>query len=411
MSLPLKCRHCGSDRTERFLNLGHAPLSNGYLTAEGLRAPEVTYPLRLFVCSDCRLVQTEDYASASDVFGADYAYFSSTSSTWVAHAKTYTDMIVERLGLGGDSLVIELAANDGYLLQHMKAVGVPCLGIEPTTATAHVARAKGIDIIEAFFGQDLAQDLVRGGKTADLIIGNNVYAHVPDINDFTRAIAMTLKPEGIVTLEFPHLMRLVEQRQFDTVYHEHFSYLSLLTVSRIFEACGLRVVDVDELPTHGGSLRVYGCRAEARHGVGANVTAILDEEMSRGMDGPAFYEGFQARAEAVKDAAVGFLLEAKRSGKTVAGYGAAAKGNTLLNFAGVRPDLLPFVCDAAPSKQGNFLPGSHIPIHSPDIFGQTRPDYIVILPWNIADEVRAQLAHLHDAGTRFVTFVPELEVV
>lgn len=405
------CRHCADDLTERFLDLGHAPLSNGYLTAQGLQEPEVTYPLRLNVCSTCRLVQTEDYASASDVFGADYAYFSSTSTSWVAHARRYTDMIVDRLGLGVDSLVIELAANDGYLLQHMQAAGVPCLGVEPTTATADAARAKGIDIIEDFFGQSMAETLVSNGQSADLILGNNVYAHVPDINDFTKGIATALKPEGIVTLEFPHLMRLVEHRQFDTVYHEHFSYLSLLTVSRIFEANGLRVMDVDELPTHGGSLRVYGCRADAAHAASENVEKLLTEECAQGMDAPAFYEGFQAQAEAVKDAAVRFLLDAKRDGKTVAGYGAAAKGNTLMNFAGVRPDLLPFVCDAAPAKQDMFLPGSHIPIHAPSALDDARPDYVVILPWNIADEVCAQLSHLADKGTQFVTFVPELKIV
>lgn len=405
------CRHCDAHLSERFLDLGHAPLSNAYLDAAGLQAAEVTYPLRLNVCTACRLVQTEDYTSAADVFGADYAYFSSTSSGWVAHAKRYTEMIVERLDLGPDSFVIELAANDGYLLQHMKAAGVPCLGVEPTTATADAARAKGIEIVEDFFGMALVETLKAEGKSADLILGNNVYAHVPDINDFTRAIATALKPEGVVTLEFPHLMRMVEHRQFDTVYHEHFSYLSLMTVQRIFETNGLRVVDVEELPTHGGSLRVYGCRADASHGASGNVASVLAEERTRGMDTPAFYEGFQAEAEAVKDAAVRFLLDAKRDGKAVAGYGAAAKGNTLMNFAGIRPDLLPRVHDAAPAKQNMFLPGSHIPILAPSALDDARPDYVVILPWNIADEVRAQLSHLAEAGTRFVTFVPELKIV
>jgi SAM-dependent methyltransferase len=411
MSFAHACRHCAAPLTERFLDLGHAPLSNAYLDAAGLQAPETTYPLRLNVCSECRLVQTEDYIRAGDVFGADYAYFSSTSLGWVAHAKSYTDMIMERLRLGADSLVIELAANDGYLLQHMKAAGIPCLGVEPTTATANAARAKGIEIVEDFFSTALAKKLVAYGKSADLILGNNVYAHVPDINDFTGAIATALKPDGIVTLEFPHLMRLVEHRQFDMVYHEHFSYLSLLTVQRIFEANGLRVVDVDELPTHGGSLRVYGCRAYAGHEPSNAVATVLLEERTRGMDGSVFYEGFQAEAEAVKDAAVRFLLDAKRDGKTVVGYGAAAKGNTLMNFAGIRPDLLSRVHDAAPSKQDMFLPGSHIPIFAPSALEDTRPDYIVILPWNIADEVRTQLSHMAQTGTQFVTFVPELRIV
>lgn len=411
MSLSHTCRHCAAPLTERFLDLGYAPLSNAYLDAAGLQAPEVTYPLRLNVCSTCRLVQTEDYTSAADVFSADYAYFSSTSSGWVAHAQRYTDMIVDRLGLGSDSFVIELAANDGYLLQHMKAAGVPCLGVEPTSATADAARAKGIEIVEDFFGTALAEELVQKGRSADLILGNNVYAHVPDINDFTRAIATALKPQGIVTLEFPHLMRLVEHRQFDTVYHEHFSYLSLLTVQRIFEANGLRVVDVEELPTHGGSLRVYGSKAAAGHPTSDNVAAVLAVERTRGMDEAAFYKGFQAQAEMVKDTAVRFLLDAKRDGKTVVGYGAAAKGNTLMNYAGIRPDLMPRVHDAAPAKQDMYLPGSHIPILAPDALEDTRPDYVVILPWNIADEVRMQLSHLADAGTQFVTFVPELKVI
>lgn len=405
------CRHCHAPLTEQFLDLGHAPLSNGYLSTEGLRAPETTYPLRLHVCSDCRLVQTEDYAQADEVFGADYAYFSSTSAGWVAHAARYCDMIVERLGLGSRSQVIELASNDGYLLQHMVAAGIPSLGVEPTTATAEAARGKGIDVVEDFFGTALAARLVAQGQAADLVIGNNVYAHVPDINDFTGGIAAVLKPEGVVTLEFPHLMRLVEHRQFDTVYHEHFSYLSLLTVARIFEAAGLRVFDVEELPTHGGSLRIYGCRVAAGFPVTPAVADLLQEEHRRGMADAAFYEGFQAQAEAVKDAALRFLLDAKRDGKTVAGYGAAAKGNTLLNFAGVRPDLLPFVCDAAPAKQGKYLPGSHIPILPPAALDANRPDYIVILPWNIAAEVKTQLAHLAAQGTRFVTFVPELVII
>ena len=410
MTARTPCRHCGAALTERFLDLGHAPLSNGYLDAEGLAAPEVTYPLRLFVCPDCRLVQTEDHAGAAEIFGADYAYFSSTSAGWVAHARAYCDAIARRLGLGPQSHVVELAANDGYLLQHFVVAGIPCLGVEPTRSTAEAARAKGIEIVEDFFGTALAARLAASGRHADLIVGNNVYAHVPDINDFTRGIAALLKPQGVVTLEFPHLMRLVEQAQFDTVYHEHYSYLSLISTARIFAAAGLRIFDVAELPTHGGSLRVFGCRDGAGHAETPAVAALLAEERARGMDGPDFYRGFQARAEAVKDAALRFLLDAKAAGKTVAGYGAAAKGNTLLNFAGVRPDLLPFVCDAAPAKQGRFLPGSHIPIRAPAALDATPPDFVVILPWNIAPEVRAQLAHLRAAGTRFVTFVPELRL-
>jgi len=410
MSRSRTCRHCQSGLTERFLDLGHAPLSNGYLTEADLSGPETTYPLRLFVCSECWLVQTEDYAGAGDIFDADYAYFSSTSPGWVDHARRYVKAITKRVGLGPESLVVELAANDGYLLQHVKAASIGCLGVEPTAATAYAARAKGIEIVEDFFGETLARTLVAEGRPADLIVGNNVYAHVPDINDFTRGITALLKPEGVVTLEFPHLMRLVEHRQFDTVYHEHFSYLSLLAVSRIFEAAGLTIFDVEELATHGGSLRVYGCNMGAGHRKMEAVEAVLTDERERGMDTAAFYEGFQAAAEVVKNGALNFFLEQKQNGASVAAYGAAAKGNTLLNFAGVKPDLLPFVCDAAEAKQGKYLPGSHIPILAPDALRKAVPDFVVILPWNIAEEVQTQLSDLSGLGTRFVTFVPELAI-
>lgn len=404
------CRHCRSDATAPFLDLGHAPLSNAYLTQAGLREPETTYPLRLFVCERCRLVQTEDHAAATDVFGADYAYFSSTSSGWVAHAKAHVETMAARLDLGANSFVVEVASNDGYLLQHVRDRGIPCLGIEPTAATAAAARMKGIEVEEVFFGETLGHSLAASGCAADLVIANNVLAHVPDIDDFMRGIAALLKPEGVVTLEFPHLMRLVEHRQFDTVYHEHFSYLSLMVVRQILDAAGLRAFDVEELPTHGGSLRVHGCRSGTEHPTTPAVAALVGEERARGMDGPDFYNGFQGAAEAVKDAALRFLLEQKRAGARVAAYGAAAKGNTLLNFAGVRPDLLPFVCDAASAKQGLYMPGSHIPILAPDALRASCPDVVVILPWNLETEIRAQFADLAQAGTRFATFVPELRV-
>lgn len=406
----MKCRHCHSPLSNVFLDLGAAPPSNAYLTDATLRGPEIHYPLRLFVCDTCRLVQTEDFTAADALFSDEYAYFSSTSKGWLAHAAHYAEIVTNRLSLGTGSYVVELASNDGYLLRNFVEAGIPCLGIEPTASTAAAAEALGIPVLREFFGEAMGRRLAAEGRQADLIAGNNVYAHVPDINDFTAGIAALLKPEGVVTLEFPHLMQLVEHGQFDTVYHEHFSYLSLLSVGRIFAKAGLRVFDVEEIPTHGGSLRVWGCLDGAGHPEQPAVTALLDEERARGMDGDAFYRGFQSVAETIKDDLLCFLLQARTEGKTVAGYGAAAKGNTLLNFAGVRRDLLSFVCDAALAKQGKFLPGSRIPIYAPDALTQAAPDYVVILPWNIAEEVMAQLAPLRASGTRFVTAVPELRV-
>jgi SAM-dependent methyltransferase len=407
----MNCRHCGTALRCDFLDLGFAPPSNAYLTAEDLSRPEVYFPLRLQVCEECWLVQTEDYASAESLFSAEYAYFSSASTSWLAHAARYVEMITSRLGLGRDSMVIEVASNDGYLLKNFVKAGIPCLGVEPTASTAEAAEALGIPVRREFFGEALGEQLAGEDKAADLILGNNVYAHVPDINDFTRGLKAVLKAGGTVTLEFPHVMRLIEHNQFDTVYHEHFSYLSLFTVGKIFEAAGLRVFDVEELPTHGGSLRVYGChQGDSRQATEA-VTALLGEEQRRGLQTPATYADFQAKAEKVKNDALAFLLDAKREGKTVAAYGAAAKGNTLLNFAGVKPDLLPYVCDAAAAKQNKFMPGSHIPILHPDEIVARRPDYVMILPWNIATEVRQQLASLADQGTRFVTAVPELKII
>lgn len=401
------CRHCGTTLSHRFLDLGFAPPSNAYLKAQALNLPETTYPLRLMVCHECFLVQTQDFAAREALFDSDYAYFSSTSKSWLAHATAYAEEMITRFNLGPQSQVVEVASNDGYLLRNFLG-RVPCLGIEPTASTASAAEELGIPVWRAFFGEELARRLLAEGHQADLITGNNVYAHVPDINDFTRGLCLALKPHGIVTLEFPHLMRLVEFCQFDTVYHEHYSYLSLSTVSRIFTKAGLRIFDVEELPTHGGSLRVYGCRVGAIHKITPAVLAVLEEEERRGMGTIEYYKAFQPRADAVKDSFLRFLLDAKRDGKTVAAYGAAAKGNTLINYAGIRPDLIPFVCDAASSKQGKLLPGSHIPILAPDALRAFRPDYIVILPWNIAAEVRTQLA---DLDAQFVTVVPELRTV
>ena len=406
----MNCRHCGAALRHTFLDLGSAPPSNAYLTTDDLARPERTFPLKIMVCDQCWLVQTEDYAAADELFGADYAYFSSTSSGWLAHAARYAQDVIARFELGRNSFVVEVACNDGYLLKNFVAAGIPCLGIEPTASTAAAAEQLGIPVRREFFGEDLGRQLAGAGQQADLIAGNNVYAHVPDINDFTRGLKAALKPDGVITLEFPHLMRLIERTQFDTVYHEHFSYLSLYTVARIFTAAGLKVWDVEQLSTHGGSLRVYGCHADNGRAPTAAVAALLAEEARHGMRSLAGYQGFQARADRLRDDLLEFLTAQKRAGKKVAAYGAAAKGNTLLNYAGVKADLIPFVCDAAIAKQGKFLPGSHIPILPPSALAERRPDYLLILPWNIADEVKQKNAGLAAKGTRFVTAVPSLAV-
>lgn len=407
----MKCRHCGSALEHTFLDLGFAPPSNAYLAAADLARPETYYPLKVKVCHHCWLVQTEDYAQADELFSPDYAYFSSTSSGWLAHAARYTQAMITQLGLNNTSHVIEVASNDGYLLKNFVAANIPCLGIEPTASTAVAAEQLGIPVLREFFGEALGKRLAAQGKQADLIAGNNVYAHVPDINDFTRGLKATLKPGGTITLEFPHLMRLIEHTQFDTVYHEHFSYLSLYTVARIFELTGLRIRDVEELPTHGGSLRIYGCHADDSRASTPVVAALLAEEAARGLQSLATYNTFQGRANQVKNDLIVFLIEQKRAGKKVAAYGAAAKGNTLLNYAGVKPDLLAFVCDAAAAKQGKFMPGSHIPIRPPSAMRDEKPDYVLILPWNIAAEVCQQNAFVSDWGGQFVVAVPSLGIL
>ena len=407
----MKCRHCGSGLDLTFIDLGSAPPSNAYLTPETLDSPERWFPLRVMTCTTCWLVQTADFARADELFDADYAYFSGFSQSWLDHSQRYVASMVERFGLGEDSHVVEVAANDGYLLQYVKARNIPCTGIEPTASTAAAARAKGIDVVEEFFGVALAERLKADGRSADLMTANNVLAHVPDINDFVAGFATLLKPGGVATFEFPHLMRLIEEAQFDTIYHEHFSYLSLIAVERIFAANGLRVFDVEELPTHGGSLRVYAARSDGdQRPVEAAVADLLRPERAAGLDSAAAYQGFQARAEAIKRTFLSFLIGAKEAGKSVAGYGAAAKGNTLINFAGVRPDLIAFVCDANPAKQGKFLPGSRIPIREPSEIERQRPDYVVVLPWNLADEIAAQLGKIAEWGGRIVTAIPELRV-
>lgn len=404
----MNCRHCAAALTHVFLDLGFAPPSNAYLTRDDFVKPEKYYPLRVMVCDQCWLVQTEDYARAIDLFDSDYAYFSSTSKGWVDHAKRYVQKITQDLGLNEKSYVIEIASNDGYLLKNFVEKKIPCLGIEPTASTAYAAELLGIPVLQEFFGKNLGTKLASEDRQADLIIGNNVYAHVPDINDFTQGLKALLKPNGTITLEFPHLMRLIEFNQFDTIYHEHFSYLSLHTVALIFKSAGLRIWNVEELQTHGGSLRVYGCHEADHRLTSPLVMTLLKKEKEGGLQSLTTYEEFQSRADVVKNDFLEFLIQQKKLDKKVAAYGAAAKGNTLLNYAGVKPDLLPFICDAAVAKQNKFMPGSHIPIVAPsELFAQS-VDYVVILPWNLSEEVISQIHRLKDLGVSFVTAIPEL---
>lgn len=407
----MKCRHCGSELHLPFLDLGNAPPSNAYLTEAAIRAPEIWFPLRILVCESCWLVQTEDHAGREALFTQDYAYFSSFSTTWLAHAQCYVAQMIKRFGLSAHSCVVEVAANDGYLLQYVKQAGIPCYGIEPTTSTASAARSKGIDIVERFFGVELADELAQAGRQADLMAANNVLAHVPDINDFVAGFTRLLKPQGVATFEFPHLLRMVQENQFDTAYHEHYSYLSLTAVQRIFAANGLAVFDVEALPTHGGSLRVFAQRSDTgSHAQTPAVATLMQVEAEAGMTTPAFYRDFQHKAEKVKDDLLLFLIDAKHRGLKVGAYGAAAKGNTLLNFAGIRPDLLPYVADKNPAKQGKCMPGSRIPIVDEAHLKAKQPDLILILPWNLREEVMAQLAYVQEWGGQFVVAVPVLEV-
>ncbi len=408
----MKCRHCGSSLEGHFLDLGFSPPSNAYLSLEDISAPETYYPLKVSVCQQCWLVQTEDFNNAQQLFDADYAYFSGFSSSWLAHSERYVADMVARFNLTADSHVVEVAANDGYLLQYVKARNIPCTGVEPTASTAAAARAKGIPIVEDFFGVRLAKELAAQGKQADLTAANNVLAHVPDINDFVAGFATLLKPLGVATFEFPHLLNLIAENQFDTIYHEHFSYLSLTAVNRIFAANGLSVFDVEEHPTHGGSLRVFAQRSDTgQQARSARVDELLQREAQAGMLGADYYTGFQAKADQVKNDFLAFLLEAKRQGKTVAAYGAAAKGNTLMNYAGIRPDLIRFVVDRNPAKQGKYMPGSRIPIVDEPRLKQEKPDYVVILPWNLKAEVMLQLDYIRNWGGKYVTAVPHLEVL
>lgn len=409
--MTMKCRHCHAEVTLPFVDLGSSPPSNAYLTPAQMQQPETVYPLRVLVCEQCWLVQTEDFAGFDTMFSPDYAYFSSFSSSWLAHAKAYCEELTTRLGINAASCVVEVASNDGYLLKNFKAAGVPCYGIEPTASTAAAARLIGIESIEEFFGKKLAARLVTEGRQADLTAANNVLAHVPDINDFVSGFAMLLKPQGVSTFEFPHLMNLVKDAQFDTIYHEHFSYLSLTSVRTIFKANGLDVFDVEEIPTHGGSLRVYAQRADTgKQAIGPRVTELLAREEALGMKTAAYYGKTMADTIKIKRDLLRFLLQAQEDGKTVAAYGAAAKGNTLLNFAGVRDDLVKFVIDLNPAKQNKFMPGSRIPIVGPEVLETSTPDIILILPWNLENEIKVQLATKHKVTWPYVIAVPVLKI-
>ena len=410
MSSGHTCRLCGAELTRTFVDLGMSPLCESYVAAEFLDEPEVFYPLHVRVCGQCLLVQLPAYVPGEDIF-SDYAYFSSYSSSWVAHAKRYADNMVALLGLTADSLVTEVASNDGYLLQHFHAAGIPVLGVEPAANVAEAARAKGIPTVVQFLGPDSGAAIAAERGRADLVVANNVFAHVPEIRGFAAGLRALVKDSGSVTLEFPHLLRLIERRQYDTIYHEHYSYLSLLTSARALETAGLRVVDVEELSTHGGSLRVYARPAEAAGDPSKRVKAVFDAEKAAGLHTVAGHDGFAGEVLKIKSNLVSFLLNAAAGGHAVAGYGAPGKGNTLLNHCGIRSDLLSYTVDKSPVKQGRFLPGTHIPIYSPERLAQTRPDYVLVLPWNLRDELTEQLAYVRSWGGRLVFPIPALEIV
>ena len=405
------CRHCDEELINELIDLGHAPPSNNYLSKDLLLSAETYFPLKLLICHSCWLVQTVDYNDADNLFKSDYAYFSSTSKSWLEHSYEYSKKIIDYLNLDAKSFVVEVASNDGYLLKNFLENDIPCLGIEPTESTATAAEEQGIEVLKEFFTLELSKELAKK-KKADLIIGNNVYAHVPDINDFTLGMKELLSAEGVITLEFPHLKELIVNKQFDTIYHEHFSYLSLSTVDSIFQSADLKIFNVEKIQTHGGSLRVYGAHISSSRDINPSVLKILKEESKLGMQSLDFYQSFQEESEIIRNEFLSFLLDCKKSGLSVAAYGAAAKGNTLLNYAGVKNDLIDFVCDAAPSKQGKFLPGSHIPIVKPSQLESIESlDYLIIFPWNISSEIIGSLGFLKDRGVKFVTAIPSLTIL
>jgi SAM-dependent methyltransferase len=404
------CRFCGARLQHTFVDLGMSPPCQSHVALDQLNHMEAFFPLRAWVCEQCFLVQLQEYVSPTDIFG-EYAYFSSFSDTWLRHAKAYTDLMVERFGIGPQSQVIELASNDGYLLQYFVEKGVPVLGVEPAANVAEAAVAKGVRSLARFFGEKLATELAAEGTQADLLLGNNVLAHVPDLNDFVAGMKVALKPQGVITMEFPHLLRLMDENQFDTIYHEHFSYFSFLTVEQVFAAHGLTLFDVEQLPTHGGSLRIYGRHAaDTSKPVGPRVAALKEEEERAGFRRLETYLSFGEQVKETKRKVLEFLIRVRREGKSVAGYGAPGKGNTLLNYCGIRTDFLDYTVDRNPYKQGKFTPGTHIPIHAPERIRETRPDYVLILPWNLKEEIMEQLSYIREWGGRFVVPIPEVRV-
>ena len=409
----MQCRFCKTELEHVFVDLVNSPASNSFLSAEQLNEPETFYPLKVYTCHNCFLVQVDEYQKSNAIFDSGYVYFSSYSTSWLQHAKNYTELMVQRFGFNEQSQVIEIASNDGYLLQYFKEKNIPVLGIEPTANTAEVAMAKGIKTVVEFFGAELADRFANTWDLkADLLLGNNVLAHVPDIVDFVTGIKFILKDTGVVTMEFPHLMQLVDNNQFDTIYHEHFSYLSFTTVKKIFESQDLEMFDVDEIPTHGGSLRIYAKHKEDNSKeISGNVQTLLDKEAAKGMTELSYYANLQQKALKVKLDITDFLIQQKRANKKVAAYGAAAKGNTLLNYCGIKNDLIDFVVDANPHKQNKFLPASHIPVKDEQYLKEQQPDYVIILPWNLREEITNQLAYIKEWGGRFVIPVPELELI
>lgn len=409
----MQCRFCKTELEHVFIDLVNSPASNSFLSEEQLNEPEVFFPLKVYTCHHCFLVQVDEYKKSDAIFDSNYAYFSSYSTSWLAHAKNYAEMMIGRFGFNTESQVIEIASNDGYLLQYFKEKNIPVMGIEPTANTAEVATGKGIKTIVEFFGVELADRLANHWEVkADLLLGNNVLAHVPDIVDFVGGMKIILADKGVITMEFPHLMQLVDNNQFDTIYHEHFSYLSFHTVKQIFEAAGLDLFDVEEIPTHGGSLRIYAKHQEdSTHATSSNVAALLKKEADKGMTTLAYYDHFQQKALQVKLDISSFLIEQKRAGKKVAAYGAAAKGNTLLNYCGIKNDLIEYVVDANPHKQHKWLPASHIPVVNEDHLKEQQPDFVIILPWNLREEITAQLSYIRQWGGRFVVPVPKLELL
>jgi SAM-dependent methyltransferase len=404
------CRFCDAPLAHTFADLGMSPPSNAFLQTAQLGRMEKFYPLRAWVCGACFLVQLEEFESPEQIFG-DYAYFSSYSDSWLAHARAYTEAMTARFSLGPKSKVVEIASNDGYLLQYFVARGIPVLGIEPAANVAKVAEQKGVPSLVKFFGVQTAKELAAKGTRADLLLGNNVLAHVPDLNDFVAGMKILLAPQGVITMEFPHLLKLMQENQFDTIYHEHFSYFSCLTVQRVFAKHGLVLFDVEEIPTHGGSLRIYARHVQDKAAVGARVADLLACERGAGLDRVDTYRAFGEQVRETKRRLLEFLIGAKRAGKSIAGYGAAAKGNTLLNYCGIRSDFIDYVVDRSPHKQGCFLPGVHVPIHGPQRIQETQPDYVLILPWNLQDEIVAQMAGIRDWGGRFVVPIPQVKVL